>query len=272
MNKKIIAISLCFVIACGIFAGCRKKAAEAISVIVTDENGVAVTDENGEIVTEMATPVTDKDGNAVTEKATNSKGEILTDANGDPKTVVVTEAAGGQTTSSNEKVLVAPDKVPYSTTAPENNKAPEEWTFGDLTTVACNAPNGWKNEAVNQLVQDDTDIRVVVNPINFLSGYGYKTIDDYIKFTLEGPAGSEKVKNPNKQLSFKKEVYKDGAAAAILIKSKNTESTSFDYGNYHMIYFFQTGNRIRSYYVYSPTEEGAKIDISEIIANTYYRG
>ena len=273
MNKKILAVCLCFVIACGIFAGCKKKAADPISIIVTDENGVAVTDKNGEIVTKKGVPVTDKDGNAVTEKATNSKGEIITDENGDAKTVIVTEPdskSGEASKSTTDKAANIGDKVPYSTTAPQNNKTLEEWNFGSNTKVGCNAPNGWKNEAVNQLVKEGTETRVVVCPVNYLESAGYKSADDYLKFIQEVSHGKD---SGSKLLNYSKEVYDDGTGISVLYKEKSDrKEDGYTYGKYVMIYLFQTGDRVRTYFVYGQSEDEAKTSIESIIANTYYRG
>ncbi len=281
MNKKIIAFSLAFVIICGIFVGCKKKAADPVSIIVTDDNGKAVTDKNGAIVTKIAIPVTDKDGNALTEKATNSKGQVLTEEDGEEKMVVVTEpnsdsAEGSKsgkgsnsskaTTQKQGKTVPAPDKVPYSTTAPDANKGIDEWTFGALANVGVNAPKGWTNETVNQLVKDGTNIRVVVNPINYL-GNSVKTADEYAKFLKENDSKGYK------QLSYQKEVYADGAGIAILKKSDKThdDGMGHTYGKYSMTYIFQTGDKVRVYFVNADNEKDAKISIKDIIANTYYR-
>ena len=281
MNKKILAVCLCFVIACGIFAGCKKKAAEPVSIIVTDENGVAVTDENGEIVTKIGTPATDKKGNVVTEKATNAKGEVITDADGNPKTVVVTvpesasessqSASTSQSGTTQKGSESSGDKVPYSTTAPENNKTLDEWTFGNAAKVGCIAPNGWTNETVNQVVKNGTETRVQICPVNYLSGAGYKTADDYAKFIQDVSHGKD---SGSKQLSYSKEVYEDGMGIAILYeeKSDNKDDAGYYYGKYHMIYLFQTGDRVRTYFVYGVSEAEARTNIGSVIANTYYRG
>ena len=278
MNKKIIAICLCFVIACGIFVGCTKKAADPVSIIVTDENGVAVTDKNGKVVTEMAVPVTDKNGNAVTQKATNSKGEVITDTNGEVKTVIVTEPASAkqgdsdaQTSTTAKQAVLDKETVPYSTTAPENNKTLEEWTFGSLSKVGCNAPNGWNNETVNQLVKEGTDIRVVALPVNFLDYAKYKTADDYAK-AFQGVSFGKG--SGAKRLSYSKDVYEDGVGIAYLyqLKEETTDSEERRFGKYFMTYIFQTGDRVRVFYVYGTTEEEARTNIADVIANTYYRG
>ena len=272
MNKKILAVCLCFVVACAVFAGCKKKAADPISIIVTDENGVAVTDKNGEVVTKKGIPVTDKDGNALTEKATNSKGEIITDENGDAKTVIVTEpdSENAQTSSTTDSSANIGGKVPYSTTAPQNNKTLEEWNFGSNTNVGCNAPNGWKNEAVNQLVKEGTETRVVVCPVNYLKGTGYETADDYLKFIQQVSHGKD---SGSKLLNYSKEVYDDGVGISALYKEKSDKKEDdYIYGKYVMIYLFQTGDRVRTYFVYGQSEDEAKTSIESIIANTYYRG
>lgn len=267
MNKKIIAFSLAFVILCGIFVGCKKKAAEPVSIIVTDDSGKAVTDKNGAVVTEIGIPVTDKDGNAVTEKATNSKGQVLTDKNGDEKMVVVTESNSATTTKKQEKTVAQPDKVPYSTTAPEANKYIDEWTFGALAKVGCNAPSGWTNETVNQLVKDGTNIRVVICPVNYL-GSSVKNAEEYAKYFRSVN------KDTYTQLSYQKEVYSDGMGIAMLEKAKkdHEDGQGHKFGRYSMTYIFQTGDKIRAYFVTADSEKEAKISIKDIIANTYYRG
>ncbi|MBR0415099.1 MAG: hypothetical protein IJI67_08520 [Clostridia bacterium] len=275
MNKKIIAVCLCFIVACGIFAGCKKKEAEKVAVIVTDKNGAAVTDENGEVVTEMGTPVTDKDGNNVTEKATNAKGEVITDAEGNPKTVVVTEAAGKDTSTTADgkqtKKSGSGSEVPYSTTTPENNKTLDQWDFGQMAKVGCIAPNGWSNELVNQVVKDGTNIRVIMCPVNYLKDNGYKTADDYCKFYEEM---TEYEDGKPKKVSYSKEVYADGTGIELLYKAKKAEKdeNGYVFEKYHMTYIFQTGDRVRVYFVYGKTEEEARISIADVIANTYYRG
>ena len=273
MNKKILAICLAVISACGIFVGCQKKAVEKVAVIVTDKNGVAVTDENGEVVTELAVPVTDKNGNNVTEKATNAKGEVITDASGNPKTVIVTEGSKDTTTApaSTKKAGGKDNEVPYSTTAPENNKKLDEWTFGEGANVGCNAPNGWDNETVNQVVKTGTDIRVQICPVNYLKQAGYKTADDYAKF-YEQMAEVEDGKP--KKVSYSKEVYEDGTGIAMLYKANKTttDASGYEYGKYHMTYIFQTGDRVRVYFVFGNTEEEAKTSIADVIKNTYYRG
>ena len=274
MNKKIVAICLSAVIACGIFVGCQKKAPEKIAVIVTDKNGVAVTDKNGEVVTELAEPVTDEDGNNVTEKATNAAGEVITDASGNPKTVVVTKGSGETTTAAPSSTKKAGDKdneVPYSTTAPQNNKKLDEWTFGNASKVGCNAPNGWKNETVNQVVKEGTDIRVQICPVNYLKQSGYNTADDYAKF-YEDMSYLEEGK-PEK-VSYSKEVYQDGVGISMLYKSSKvtTDASGYKYGKYHMTYIFQTGDRVRVYFVFGNTEDEARTSIADVITNTYYRG
>ena len=271
MNKKIIAFSLAFVVICGVFIGCKKKPADPVSVIVTDDNGNAVTDKNGAVVTEIATPVTDKNGNALTEKATNSKGQVLTEQNGDAKTVVVTEpnsnnsGSSASTTKTGGKTSAQPDKVPYSTTAPEANKNSKEWTFGALSNVGCNAPKGWTNETVNQLVKDGTNIRVVVNPVNYL-GESAKNADEYAKFIKENDKGYT-------QLSYQKEVYADGEGIAFLRKASKAydDGLGHKFGKYSMTYIFQTGEKVRVYFVNADSAKDAKISIKDIIANTYYR-
>ena len=271
MNKKILALCLCFVVACAIFVGCKKKAAEPVSILVTDENGVAVTDENGEFVTKMAVPVTDKDGVAVTEKATNAKGEVITDADGNPKYVVATEAESDTSAASTGKNSADTGKVPYSTTAPENNKKLEEWNFGKMANVGINAPNGWSNDTVNMVSKNGTDMRVVANPVNYLKDMGYKTADDYVKF-LEQADEMSGIKP--KVLSYSKEVYEDGMGIAVLKKvdKDDVDSSGNKLGRYHMIYFFQTGDRVRSFFVYGTSEKEVKASIADVIANTYYRG
>ena len=276
MNKKIIAFSLAFVILCGVFVGCKKKQADPVSIIVTDDNGNAVTDKNGAVVTKVAIPVTDKDGNAVTEKATNSKGQVLTESNGDEKKVVVTEpdsnsksgknSDSSKTTKTQGKTNAQPDKVPYSTTAPEANKNANEWTFGALSNVGCNAPKGWTNETVNQLVKDGTNIRVVVNPVNYL-GTSAKNADEYAKFLKANDSEGYK------QISYQKEVYADGMGIAILKKSSKAHEDGMGnkFGKYSMTYIFQTGDKVRVYFVNADTEKDVKISIKDIIANTYYR-
>ena len=273
MNKKILALCLSAVIACGIFAGCKQKQADPVSVIVTDKNGVAVTDENGEVVTEIATPVTDKDGKNVTEKATNAKGEVITDKEGNAKTVIVTESSGdtSEKAEGNESSGSGTGDVPYSTTTPENNKKLEDWTFGKLSKVGCIAPNGWTNESVNQVVKDGTDIRCVMCPVNYLKDSGYKTADDYYKF-YEDMAQYEEDKP--KKVSYSKEVYKDGTGIEMLYKTNSTDKDAEGhvFGKYHMTYIFQTGDRVRVYFVYGDSEKEARTSIAEVIANTYYRG
>ena len=274
MNKKIIAVCLCFIVACGIFAGCKKKEAEKVAVIVTDKNGVAVTDKNGEVVTEMATPVTDKDGKNVTEKATNAKGEVITDAEGNPKTVVVTEAAGKTTTAAEKqqtKKGAGSADVPYSTTTPENNKPLDQWDFGNMAKVGCIAPNGWSNESVNQVVKDGTNIRVIMCPVNYLKDNGYKTADDYCKFYEDMVKYED---NKPKKVSYSKEVYADGTGIELLYKTSRAQKDENGYlfEKYHMTYIFQTGDRVRVYFVYGKTEEEARTSIADVIANTYYRG
>ncbi|MBQ6380076.1 MAG: hypothetical protein IJJ41_00550 [Clostridia bacterium] len=289
MNKRIVAICLCFIIACGIFAGCKKKegAAKSVAVIVTDKNGAAVTNENGEVVTEIGVPVTDEDGKNVTEKATNAAGEVITDSEGNPKTVVVTEAGSSKTTTATaaktDKATKKGDKttkkssgdnsgeVPYSTTTPENNKTLDQWTFGDLTKVGCIAPNGWSNEAVNQVVKNGTDIRAIMCPVNYLKEAGYKNADDYLKFYEEM---AEKENSKPKRISYSKDVYSDGVGIELLEKVNKAEKdeNGYVFGKYHMTYIFQTGDRVRVYFVYGSSEEEAKTSIADVIANTYYRG
>ena len=274
MNKKILAVCLCFIIACGIFAGCQKKAPDPISIIVTDENGVAVTDASGEVVTKKAVPATDKKGDVVTEKATNSKGEIITDSNGDPKTVVVTVPENETETSTETTTAKFSDDdytVPYSTTMPENNKKLDEWTFGSNARVGCNAPNGWSNENVNQVVKNGTDIRVIMAPINYLKDVGYKSVDDYVSFVKESMSGGD---NPGKVVHYTKNVYEEGTAVAMIIKTKSEHSNSFGYkfGRYQMIYFYEANGDVRSFYVYGDSEKEVQLDITDVIANTYYRG
>ena len=239
MNKKIVAICLSAVIACGIFVGCQKKAPEKIAVIVTDKNGVAVTDKNGEVVTELAEPVTDEDGN--------------------------------NAPSSTKKAGDKDNEVPYSTTAPQNNKKLDEWTFGNASKVGCNAPNGWKNETVNQVVKEGTDIRVQICPVNYLKQSGYNTADDYAKF-YEDMSSLEEGK-PEK-VSYSKEVYQDGVGISMLYKSSKvtTDASGYKYGKYHMTYIFQTGDRVRVYFVFGNTEDEARTSIADVITNTYYRG
>ena len=275
MNKKILAICLCALIVCGAFVGCKQKAADPVSVVVTDEKGNAVTDENGEVVTEMAVPVTDDDGKNVTEKATNAKGEVLTDSSGNPKTVIVTEGNHTTTaqaqTETTKKSSKDDNEVPYSTTAPENNKKLNEWTFGNAAKVGCNAPNGWTNETVNQVVKNGTDIRVQICPVNYLKEAGYKTADDYAKFFEE--MSSLEDGNP-KRISFSKEVYKDGVGIATIYKTNKvtSDASGYTFGKYHMTYIFQTGERVRVYFVFGNTEEEARTSIADVIKNTYYRG
>lgn len=266
MNKKIIAFSLAFVIICGVFVGCKKKAAQQVSVYVTDESGTPVTDKNGEPITKMAVAQTDKNGNAVTEKATNAKGQVVTDKDGKEQYVVVTEGDG--TTAKQKVTAAAPDKVPYSTTAPDANKGLDEWTFGNLAKVGCYAPTGWKNVTVNELVKDGTNIRVTINPKNYLSDAGYKSADEYAKFLMTAD------KENAKQISYQKEVYKDGVGIAYLQKfNKEIDSGSdVKYGKYNMVYIFQTGKDVRVYFVYGDNEKQAKTSIADVIANTYYRG
>ena len=267
MNKKILAFSLAFVILCGVFVGCKKKAAEPVSIIVTDDNGKAVTDKNGAVVTEIGIPVTDKDGNAVTEKATNSKGQVLTDKEGNEKMVVVIESDSNATTKNQEKTVAQPDKVPYSTTAPEANKYINEWTFGDLAKVGCNAPKGWTNETVNQLLKDGTNTRVVISPVNFL-GSSVKNAEEYAKYFRSLN------KDNYTQLSYKKEVYADGMGIAMLEKAKKEfeDAKGNKYGKYSMTYIFQTGDRIRTYFVTGDSQKDVSVSLKDIIANTYYRG
>lgn len=267
MNKKIIAFSLAFVILCGIFVGCKKKAADPVSIIVTDDNGKAVTDKNGAVVTEIGIPVTDKEGNAVTEPATNSKGQVLTEKDGEEKMVVVTEPNSNTTTKKQEKTVVEPDKVPYSTTAPEANKYLDEWTFGAIAKVGCNAPKGWTNETVNQLVKNGTNTRVVISPINYL-GSSLKNAEEYAKYFKSVNKGNYTL------LSYQKEVYSDGMGIAMLEKAKkdHTDGQGHKFGKYSMTYFFQTGDKIRTYIVTADSEKEAKTSLKDIIANTYYRG
>ena len=266
MNKKIIAFSLAFVVLCGIFAGCKKKNADPVSVYVTDESGMPVTDKNGEPITKIAEVQTDKDGNAVTEKATNAKGQVVTDKNGKEQYVIVTEGDGS--TTKQKATVASPDKVPYSTTAPDANKTLDEWTFGNLSKVGCYAPTGWKNEAVNQVVKDGTNIRVTINPKNYLSEAGYKNADEYAKFLMNAD------KDKAKQVSYQKEVYKDGMGIAYLQKFDKVidNGSGIKYGKYNMIYIFQTGKDVRVYFVYGDNEKQAKTSIADVIANTYYRG
>ncbi|MBR2591063.1 MAG: hypothetical protein IKE65_09105 [Clostridia bacterium] len=277
MNKKLLALCLSIVLACSIFVACKKNAeqAEQVAVIVTNENGEAVTDENGEFVTEYATPVTDENGKNITEKATNAKGEVVTDDSGNPKTVVVTQGDNKTTAAAKEEQTTLPEDydedIPHTTTAPINERKLDEWTFGSGTNVGCIAPNGWNNETVNQVVKVGTDIRVQMCPMNYLKNSGYKTADDYAKFFTQMTAKEE---GKPKQLSYSKDVYKDGAAITMLYQyNKVTEDASgYSYGKYHMTYIFQTGDKVRIFFVFGNSEEEARTDISAVIKNTYYRG
>lgn len=266
MNKKIIAFSLAFVVLCAVFAGCKKKAAEPVSIIVTDDSGKAVTDKNGAVVTKIAIPLTDKNGNAVTEKATNSKGQVLTEKDGKEKMVVVTES-GTTTTKKQANTVISPDKVPYSTTAPEANKYIDEWTFGAVARVGCNAPSGWTNETVNQLLKNGTNTRVVISPVNYL-GSSLKTAEEYAQYFRSVN------KDKYTQLSYQKEVYSNGMGIAMLEKAKKdfTDAQGHKFGKYSMTYIFQTGDKIRTYFVTADSEKEARVSLKDIIANTYYRG
>ena len=279
MNQKIIALCLAFVIASSIFVACKKNTeqAEQVAVIVTDENGTAVTDENGEFVTEYATPVTDENGKNVTEKATNAKGEVLTDESGNPKTVVVTE--GNNTTAApqaaeEETTKAAGEQdedIPQTTIAPINERDLDNWTFGNGSNVGCIAPNGWNNETVNQVVKVGTDIRVQMCPMNYLKNSGYKTADDYAKFFMQM---AEKEDGKPKKLAYSKNVYKEGTAISMVYQyNKVTEDASgYSYGKFHTTYIYQTGGKVRVFFVFGNTEQEAKTDITSVIQNTYYRG
>lgn len=270
MNRKIIAFSLACVVICGVFVGCKKKAADAVSIIVTDENGKSVTDSKGNVVTVTAIPQTNKDGSPVTQKATNKSGQVITDSKGNDKTVIVTEKSSKTTTSTTVKSGET-GKVPYSTTAPNATKGLDEWTFGSAATVGCKAPNGWKNETVNQVVKSGTDIRVQINPKNYLSAAGYTSADQYAAFVQKASYGS---KSGAQKISYAKEVYSDGEGIAMLYKAKKETDDGLGnkLGKYQMTYIFQTGKDIRIYFVYGSNEKEAKTSIADIIANTYYRG
>ena len=79
--------------------------------------------------------------------------------------------------------------------------------------------------------------------------------------------------NP-KKVSYSKEVYKDGTGIAMLYKSSkvSTDASGYKYGKYHMTYIFQTGDRVRVYFVFGNSEDEAKTSIADVIKNTYYRG
>ena len=276
-------------------------------VAVTDKNGEVVTelaepvtDEEGNHVTQKATNaagevITDASGNpktvVVTQSESNSNGNsdsssvsenAQTGKSQQTTTAASPEGAtkAGENTNQNTTVKAADTtktenkkeaEVPYYTTAPQNNKTLDEWTFGNASKVGCNAPNGWKNETVNQVVKEGTDIRVQICPINYLKQSGYNTADDYAKFYEDMSSLEEG--NP-KKVSYSKEVYKDGVGIALLYKTNKatSDASGYTYGKYHMTYIYETDNRVRVYFVFGNSEEEARTSIADVITNTYYRG
>ena len=153
MKHKITAVTLCALMALGLGACGKKKAATKIPVAVTNENGETVTNAAGEKVTEMVTLP------AEMETVTNANGEAETNSAGLPVTVpAATQASAADSPAANTPAAQndanAPDDAPPPDDAPVEG-GPEGEEAGVLPPAEPQTPVEKFNDALLEAFTDE---------------------------------------------------------------------------------------------------------------------